>query len=170
MSSDEIIQLKFLLSKLEPGVVPLPIFQEITRFWVTAVVEVIPVRMEGGKVQVLLTRREATDQVWPNKLHVPGTVLRATDGKGDFRDAFNRIFKEELGCKEEVLPVFTGNRFVEGDRGSELGVMYYTEINGKTSDGQWYDVDNLPGDLIEYQIVFIKKAVKCFESNKTISE
>src|SRR5580704_17304344 len=79
MDDNEVNQTTNLLKKLEPGFQPYPIFEQIARIVVLPIVELIPLRMHNGTLQVLLIQRAADDEYWPNLWHTPGTVVRSTD-------------------------------------------------------------------------------------------
>lgn len=166
MTDLEIKTVTQLLKKLEPGLLPLSIFNEITRIFVSSIVEIVPLKKKNGVTQVLLVRRESDDPFWPNMWHTPGTVLRATDRKGDLNDAFQRILNSELGCTEEITPIFVDIRFSQSTRGSEFSAIYYINMVGKTKNGEWFDASSLPQDLVKSQGELIKKAVDGFEEKQ----
>ena len=57
----------------------------------------VPLRLNiSGNIEVLLTKREASDPVWGGMLHTPGTVMRASDQKPNNEDALSRIIDGEL--------------------------------------------------------------------------
>ena len=163
MSEEEIKTLTGLLAKLEPGFLPYSIFNEITRVFVSSIVEVVPLRQLNDKIQVLLVRREADDPFWPNMRHTPGTVLRAIDQKGNLKDAFTRIINDELGLKEEVMPVFVDVRFSQSTRGSEFSAIYYVEMTEEIIKGEWFDVETLPDDIVQSQRELVAKVVESFK-------
>lgn len=69
-----------LLNLIQPGFLPQEIFYAIARITVLSVLEMVPFKIdEAGRTQVLLLRRPIDDRHWPNMLHVPGTIIRATD-------------------------------------------------------------------------------------------
>jgi len=170
MTTSEIDNLVELLKKLEPGLLPFTVFREVTRVYVTAIVEIVPLRLVDGKTQVLMTRRERDDLYWPKLWHTPGTVLRATDKKGDLVDAFERIMKGELGYQGEYVPVFVYQRFSQSTRGSEFSAVHYVEISGEAGKGEWFDVEKLPTDWVETQKEMIEKSVECFKKDKRFSD
>lgn len=152
-----------LLKKLEPGILPFPIFNEVSRIFVASIVEIVPLKKENGTIQVFLVRRDTDDPFWPSMRHTPGTVLRASDKKGDMSDAFRRILVNELGCSEEITPVFVDIRFSQSTRGSEFSAIFYVDSVGESKNGEWFDVNNLPSDLVKSQEELIKIAVNGFE-------
>jgi len=163
MSEQEIETLTGLLSKIEPGFLPLPVFKEISRVYVSAILEVVPLRSMNGVTQVLLVRRDSNDPFWPNMQHTPGTVLRPSDKKGSLEDAMRRVLDGELGYSGENKPVFVNMRFSKSSRGSEFAAVHYLEITEEINSGEWFDADNLPVDLIQIQQDLIKMAVEFFK-------
>lgn len=163
MTEQETNSLVELLEKIEPGFLPLTVFKEISRVYVSAIVEIVPLRSMNGKTQVLLVRRDKDDSFWPNMVHTPGTVLRPSDKTGSLEDAFERILKGELGYSGESKPVFVKVRFSNSTRGSEFAAVHYMEITENIKNGEWYDVDKLPDDLISIQQDLIKMATESFE-------
>lgn len=167
MTDQEIKALTDLLAMIEPGFLPLSVFTEVARVYVSAIVEIVPLRSFKGKIQVLLVRREINDPFWPNKLHTPGTVLRPSDKTGSVEDAFNRILDGELGYLGERNPVFVKMRLSKSSRGSEFAAVYYLEILEEVKNGEWFDADDLPEDLVQVQDDLIKMAVESYKKNKS---
>lgn len=56
-----------LLSKVQPGYLPFPIFKEISRLVVRSSIELVPFRTRNGKTEVFLTQRPQDDHYWPNE-------------------------------------------------------------------------------------------------------
>lgn len=160
LSSEEIRNVIDSLSKLEPGVLPFDIFHAVTRLVATPIIELVPIRRnEEGKPEVLLLRREADDPVWPNQLHVPGTVVRASDKWGSFNDAFARISKELGGIALED-PTLVGNIIHHSGRGMEVSQIYWADISGNGPiRGEFFPADNLPEEIVQSQLDFILDAV-----------
>lgn len=169
LSPREIAAAKETLAKLEPGLLPLDIFLQVARLCVTTTVEMVPLRhnLDNGKDEVLLVRRESDDPIWPNMLHIPGTVLRSTDRQGDYSDAFKRIFDGELGgVKTDGEPVFIRNAFQQVKRGRELALVHYVELSEQPPNGQFYATDELPEDLVDHQLTYIREASELFTDNQ----
>ncbi len=160
ISKDEIGSVVDALSKLEPGVLPFEIFHAVTRLVATPIVEVVPLRRnERNEPEILLLRRDADDPVWPNQLHTPGTVVRGSDKEGCFKDALGRISKE-LGGATLSHPVFIENILHHSSRGMEASQIYWAEIrNSEPHEGDFYDANNLPDELVQAQLDFISSAV-----------
>ena len=162
MTEEEQSQLIKLLEKLEPGLLPLDIFLQIARLSVLPIIEVVPLRrME--QTEILLLPRLATDKIWPNAMHIPGTEVRADD-KGDFKAGFQRI-QDELGSTQIGEPSFVRTMFHQSKRGWELAFIYWTEVTGEAHKGQFYKTSQLPASIIESQKEFIEEAVKSFEKS-----
>lgn len=141
------------LALLEPGVQPLPLFEQIARLTVLSTVEVVPFRETLGELEVLLAKRSADDLWWPNKLHIPGTVLMPTDEErylGDYETPIERIIKNEFNntvARVDTIHVFDAHRR-SGARGSEQTVFCWTKVdlnNGhiEPSGGEFFDVTAL---------------------------
>ncbi len=165
MGDDEIEKLVSLLSKLEPGFVPYPIFVEISRIVALPILEVIPLRLNNNAVEVLLLEREETDAIWAGILHTPGTVIRATDKpkhKGDNWPALQRIFDDELKNSKISHPYYVGSIFHESKRGAEQAQLYWVEVLGEPMVGSFYKVDDLPPITMTSQIDFIRQAANSF--------
>ncbi|EKE20015.1 MAG: hypothetical protein ACD_8C00067G0021 [uncultured bacterium] len=165
ITEKEIQSVTEILKKLEPGLLPLPIFLEFARLYVSCIIEVVPFYNDNGNIQVLLQEREAEDPIWGGKLHTAGTVVRANDKEGSFESAFDRILNKELqGISVKTEPVFIRPIFHQVARGRELALIFYVEL--ATSEvshlGKLYDVDKLPSEIVETQIEFIKDAVNNF--------
>jgi hypothetical protein len=62
----EISQAAEILNQLEPGYLPTPIFNALTRLVVMSIIELVPVRTAAdGRTEVLLTQRGSDDEWWP---------------------------------------------------------------------------------------------------------
>lgn len=163
LRKDEIEVVANVLKKLSPGVIPYEIFIEYARLIVMPTIEFVPLRFHEGKVQVLLISREDSDTHWSGMVHIPGTVIRASDEKGSFKSALNRIFVNELGNQVTIGEVFFMKYlFHQVKRGSEISFVHWAEIKGKSENGTFYDVDNLPENIVEHQIIYIKEAAEEF--------
>lgn len=165
ITENEIKIVTEILKKLEPGLLPFPIFLEIARLYVSCIVEVVPLYDNNGKIQVLLQEREMSDPVWGGKLHTPGTVLRANDKAESFESAFDRILNKELqGVSVVGQPVFVETIFHQVLRGRELALIFYVELesNDVSHLGKLYDVKKIPKEIVDTQIAFINDAVNKF--------
>jgi hypothetical protein len=154
------------LQRLQPGFLPLPIFLAITRLSVVSAIELIPLRMLGNKVQVLLTKRPDDDPNWPGMLHIPGTILRATDSEGStYGSAFKRLYDDELAnvqlAGEPQLVEFLLHKV---RRGVEDAKVFFVEVTGEPTTGSFYDVDNLPDTIVDTQISYIRSSAEQFRA------
>jgi hypothetical protein len=161
VSDEEINQTAELLSRLEPGFLPLSIFHQIARLMVMSIVELVPFRRtEDGGVEVLLTRRSEDDKFWPNLLHTPGTVFRATDmQEGGHNSALRRIFEDELEIdyQEATFAECIAHKTL---RGVDSACIYWVELKNTPSIGEFYNTNNLPQDVIGSSIEVIEEALK----------
>jgi hypothetical protein len=165
-TSEQITQAAKVLTQLQTGVVPLEIFHEITRLWVTSIVEVVPLRIVDGKVQVLLLQRPDDDPNWPSMKHTPGTVLRATDVTEGIPSAISRIYNKELGIEEWQEPQYVQPIFHQVNRGAEMAQVFYIDLTYQEVNGEWYDADALPKDIVDTQLSFIQAAVNKYTTDK----
>lgn len=166
LNPDEEQTLVKLLSRLSPGFLPYDIFTQVARLVALSIVEVVPLRYFKGKVQVLMIPRDASDQFWSNQLHTPGTVVRPTESS-ELESVFSRIFEDELQGTPVGQPHFVGNRFRKSARGTEQAQIYWVEVRGEPTVGQFYDYDNLPDDRVRVQQEFIDACVLSFKKEMT---
>lgn len=159
----EKILLVDVLKKLEPGFLPYEIFKQVARVVTLPIVEFVPLRLNSqNEVEVLLLERSEDDDIWPGSVHVPGTVLRASDKK--IEQAFQRITANELAHTAVSPPHFVGNVLHDSKRGSEQAQVYWVEVSGREKVGKFYEAKNLPDNLIDSQRAFILRAVDSFQA------
>ncbi len=157
-----------ILSKLQPGRLPFTIFHEFARLGVLPIVEVVPLRLSpAGQIEILLLERDADDPVWPGQLHVPGTVVQASDTEISYSNAFSRIFQGELQLAAAPNPVFVQNILHHSGRGMESSQIYWAEITGTPKAGRFYDTEQLPENLVQSQLDFIPQAIAAFNQAKS---
>jgi hypothetical protein len=166
ITKEELNTVTDILSKLQPGVLPFPIFHAITRLVATPIIEIVPLRRnEKGGIDILLMKRDANDPVWPGQLHVPGTVVRASDTEGSFSDAFSRILSKELSGFTTSTPVFVKNIIHNSGRGMEVSQIYWVEVSDSNDNAdKFYDTDSYPNELVQSQLDFIPDAVQYFKT------
>jgi hypothetical protein len=168
LSAKEVRAISALLTRLDPGYVPYPIFEQLARIMALPIVEFIPLRLgPENKVEVLLIERPPEDTLFRDMLHTPGTVIRATDvvSKGGKNwSAFERILQDELQGVEVSDLHYVGSIFHASKRGAEQAQLYWLEVVGTPKVGQFYPVDNLPPNLIESQRDFIYQSAKSFQT------
>lgn len=152
-----------LLKKMEPGFLPFDIFVQMARLNVMAIIEFVPLRLNAaGNAEVLLLTRGADDPLWPNEVHTPGTVIRPTDTEAKEYLAFERIVKDELKGVKTSAPYFVGSTLHASKRGMEKAQVFWVEVLEEPIVGNFYEVDNLPENMMESQISFVKQAAKSF--------
>jgi hypothetical protein len=157
-----------LLEKLEPGFLPFGIFLQVARLVVLPIVEFVPLRLnEQGEIEILLLTRGPDDPLWPNELHVPGTVVRPTDNAEKMYLAFDRILNDELKSMHMSSPHYVGNILHKSKRGMEQAQVYWIEVLEEPHAGKLYQVEKLPKNLMESQRGFINQAIKSFKTIKT---
>lgn len=137
-------------------------FNLIAERFVMIPVEAVTLRKKGDKIQVLLLEREEKDSVWGGLLHSPGTILRASDVNDDksYKNAFLRLEEREIGNKFSKEPIFLRNWFHRVKRGVENAMIFVCTIEGEPKNGQFYNIDDLPENVVETQIEFIKYAAQ----------
>lgn len=164
MTVEEQKQLLRLLGQLEPGYQPLEVFLELARIVALPILELVPVRRsDKGVIEVLLLKRETHDSHWPGELHVPGTVIRATDADKGMDTAFQRIYTDELRSTQLGDLVYVGTVLHKSRRGTEYAAIYWCEVVGEPAAGQFFPASELPYNLMESQRKIIAKAVHSYE-------
>lgn len=157
---NEIEEAKRFLHTLEPGFLPFPIFSEIARLAVLVTIEVGIFFKDAatGDLKVMLQQRPADDAWWPNQRHVAGSILRATDRKHSFHDAFARI-ENECKCKL-IAPILFRTDFRQEERGAMFAVQHYVVLGQSLSSGSHFDLDALPNNLVPEHRSLIEIAAK----------
>lgn len=169
LSEGEITLAAQLMKRVPDGFAPEPIFLEAARIFVLGSLQMAPLRMRDGRVEVLLLRRPSTDKLWGNMLDIPGTIIRATDQGENFEGAIERLLKEEMGNPIVIQePVIFGVRLRHSVRGTEIMVMSRVEI-AENIRGEFYSVDNLPRGFISAQQDFLDRAVQDLKTQGIIS-
>jgi len=163
LTKGELTATKNILSKLQPGQLPFDLFNEICRLTVTPVLEVVCFKKDAsGKIRVALLRRAADDIYWSNMYHVPGAVMTANDVNNGLAALASRICTEKLKITSFSTPIFVMNSLLTGKRGTEIAVVYMIEIEAASQEAMFYDVDNLPGAMIEGHRQFIEQALRTY--------
>lgn len=161
-------QLVELLKELDAGFLPYDVFVEIARLTVLSIIEFVPLRKNAeGEVYILLLSRGEDDPIWPNEMHVPGTVIRPTDTEGKMYLAFDRILKEELKGTKVSVPHYVGSNLHRSKRGMEQAQIYWVEVLEEPKVGKFYIADKLPRQLMKSQTNFINLAIQNFRTAKT---
>lgn len=163
ISSKEISMAVNILKKIDPGFLPLELFIEFARLYVTPIIEIVPIRIDRrGEIRIILLKRDKSDPIWPGQLHTPGTVLRTSDKNGNLNDAFLRILKNELKLNKNIDPsklIFVDYIYHEVLRGKELALVFLFEYSNKPARCKEYNAEKLPANLVTTQIDFIKKVI-----------
>ena len=165
ISETEIETITSLLSQLTPGYLPFSIFCQVARLTATPIVELVPLRFINGRSEVLLLKRDPDDPIYSGKVHVPGTVVRATD---TLDTAFHRLFAEELKGIALSSPVFVKNVIHHSGRGNEVAQIYWAEVITAPKDARFYDANDLPAELIMSQLDFIPDVVNEYAQTRQV--
>lgn len=152
-----------LLSKVEPGFYPIELFWQFARLSTLATFEVVPLFETAKGVSVVLYPRSKNDKHWPNKLHIPGCVVRPTDTEAD---TLQRILHEEMAGATVSVPRFLTTQVRQTLRGHELAVIYISKITSVPDNAEAYPVDKLPASLLPAYPDIIKDAVKLYTSTR----
>lgn len=175
LTDPEINQTAELLARIPAGFLPFPVFRQVARLAVFSIVEVVPMRIRDGQVEVLLLKRGEEKQdwpeLWPGILHTPGTVIRPTDELGSYKEAFRRILQDELHAVELVSePGYVYNLLHHNKRGTESAQVFIVEVVGEPKVGAFYPADHLPNNIMLSQLDFIPTAVAAFKRAKGLIE
>jgi hypothetical protein len=147
------------LSALEPGKLPLSIFNQVARLTVTPVVEIVPFyRLPNGALRVYLIRRGLDDPLWANMYHVPGTIVSGADEPGSLLSAFQRVTVSRLVDYVPSEFDFVDIQLCKVSRGMEVAIIYTTELAIIPPSSSLFDPLDLPKDMIEGQAAFVKAA------------
>lgn len=165
INSAEQEQLISLLNKLEPGVLPINIFYAIVRLIVTPTYLVVPLFKDNGILKVQLLERAADDPHWAGQVALPGKILISTDQ--NLNNVYSRLIKSEIpSAKVKEGPIFCGHVFEQIPRGREISLINYILLFEPPSEGNLYDVENLPDNIIETEIKRVKMAVEHYKKSK----
>ena len=158
----------------ESGKIPRPVFAEIAKKLVMCTVELVPLRVRGETIDVLLTERSMDDPWWPGKWHVPGTMM-FPDDEFEFHDDFSEPLERLLGKGGELdggvnvigEPVVVGPDRRVHERGHEFSLVHYVQVSGESEEGRFFPAEKLPESvpgrgMIDFQVGFIQRAVKRF--------
>lgn len=123
--------------------------------------------IRNSKGEILLQRRQGT-KLWPGFLALPAGHI---DKGENAYDAIVREAREELGIGININNII--DTFVVNRRNKSLPTYYdiYFEINNyngnikinepeKCSEIVWYDINNLPKDMIDFEIEAINNNLK----------
>jgi len=154
-------QLTEVLSTLEPGKLPLEIFNQVARLTVTPVVEIVPFfKNSEGEYKVFLMQRGADDALWANQYHVPGAIVLATDTPGSFSDAISRIVTNKLASYSPGEVSYVDVQLCRVSRGVEVAIIFKVELATSPDNSLLFDPMALPNDMIEGQVEFVQAALR----------
>ena len=175
LTESEINQTAELLTRIPAGFLPFPIFRQVARLAVFSIVEIVPLRVRDGQIEVLLLKRGEEKQdwpeLWPGILHTPGTVIRPTDELGSYKEAFSRILQDELhGVELAGEPQYVYNLLHHNKRGTESAQVFIVEVVGEPAAGAFYPAGKLPTNIMLSQLDFIPTAVAAFKRAKGLAE
>lgn len=131
--------------------------------------ETVFLRWIEGKLYVLLIERDSDDPHFKDQVHSPGSMLRATDYKGEglaaFQDPIARACQEVNFDSENIRPKFAGFLSHNTSRGAELAMVFVCLYEDPVFDGDqrrndWYQVDQLPRNIISHHRAVIRTAVQ----------
>lgn len=163
ISEGNVTQISNLLGTLEPGWLPQPIFDAVTRLVVTPTYVAVPLFVDSGKPNVVLTRRSEDDPYYPGMLHPPGTVIIATDI--DLDATFQRLLQTELrGIVPLSEPIFTSHFFTNIVRGQEIALVHFLVVENPGENATCFAADALPDDVIETDKPRIAAAVAAYST------
>jgi hypothetical protein len=149
------------LSALEPGKLPLSIFNQVARLTVTPVVEIVPFyRKPDGTLRVFLVQRGSDDPLWANMYHVPGSIVSGADQPGSFLSALQRASRSKLAEYTPSEFIFVNVQLCKVSRGMEVAIVYATELAITPPPSSLYDPLDLPSGMIEGQTEFVKAALQ----------
>ncbi len=136
--------------------------------------EGVLLRKNEKTTEVFLARRPADDSVvaWRNKLHVPGVLLfnwEMAKLDTDLTSAAERLSKKEYGGLISSWRL-VGDKMFQAKRGPARCLIHLIECKedpAKYKLGDWYDVNNLPPDVISAHCdAILPEALKAFLRGK----
>jgi hypothetical protein len=145
------------LESLEPGKMPENVWLQGLRLNAAVTFEAIPYRITDGKIQIYMLKRPATDPLFSNMFHTPGTMCRGNDNTLD--DAFNRLKTDELSELKIDRPEQIETFYRVSPRGKEAVFMHLVKVFEGGNPENWYDADNIPQNTVQVHVDMIKKCV-----------
>ncbi len=133
----------------QTGQLPAFYFYEFSKLVPMPAYELLILRGEPGKREVLLTQREADDPFWPSAWHFPGTIIRNGD-------SINKIH-ERLAKEIEETALFGMPKLFEFDitdnhRGWGTHTFFTLEwTGGEPKNGKFFLLTSLPEPIIPHQ-------------------
>ena len=129
------------------------LFYASARWFGEAVLELyICRRTPQGKEQVYLLPRPANDPFYPSMLHMPGARKLPTETD---QDHFRRALKETpFGLSVHVEYILSTT--LKTKRGTDFSDIRRIVVPYNSKQQDFYDVDNLPRNIIEHHKVMIE--------------
>jgi|SRR3989344_7736466 len=162
LSAEEVVLLGSLLDRLTwptTGGIPNGIFHALMPKIVSVPIEPCVFNDDG---QILLIPRPQSDPEYPGCHHSPGTVLRDNE---NVAQAIDRLVKGELGCpigdlvRRQWREVPRGTGVGENPTRHEIALVHTCVIKGRPRHGQFFDLDNMPDNLLTHHREMIKAVV-----------
>ena len=145
LSPEEINNLVELLKKVRLPA-PYPVFLALYKSVTMAVVNLA---IMPNKKSILLTRRK--DEFFDN-WHLPGSILLTGESP---EETAKRVARKELGIA--ITDLRFAHYFHDNTvRGSEVDLLFIAKPKGEPNNGQYFGLDEIPKDLIEFQNKQIK--------------
>ncbi len=168
LTEQEIQNVADMLARLPRGYLPQPIFWAVARLVTMPCMEVAPLRIVNGQLEIYLTQRPENDPHWPNGWHIPGTIIRSSDEEGSLKTGIERVLKDELeGLRCVSEPAFVTMKFWDVTRGRELDLVHYVlvETTDETKlDGKFFSVENLPESTLEHHKIMIPEIATAYRA------
>ncbi|MFA6105696.1 MAG: hypothetical protein WC725_03850 [Patescibacteria group bacterium] len=156
--------LAVLLGQLTPGKMNANLANAVMRIANLSSFEGVWLRRNNRskKIQVFLKQRPATE-AHGNQWHCSGTLMRASENTVE--EVMNRLAETDFGYKIFLKYEFTGCFIVANDeRGTLLSHIYLVQpmdLELGEKYGQWFDVENLPENMVPHHLKIIEIAVRC---------
>ena len=147
------------VAKSEDGRFPKELFYASARLFGESCLELCIFRTINGVDSVFLFPRPSTDPYWPGMLHVPGVRKLSTDTD---ESVLLRVVGETLFDINLEDVHYCSSQIVRTLRGTEFSDVRWTWVDETGMDNFFYDVDNLPENIIEFHPILIEKSVKCY--------
>lgn len=127
------------------------LFHALCRLTITPCIEAVCLQKRFGnaEVDVLMTKRAATESAYPGEWHCPGTALRPGES---FKDALKRVARTEFRArltKENFVTLWDN---LHEARGHFHHFIYLCEL-GPGPEGIWFPADPLPSDTDDFKII-----------------
>ena len=155
LSPDEWVEWTKLTRRIKfiDGKIPQEAFYAFCENFVSAVIDLVPYRIDNNEIEILLIYRK--DRHYDG-FHIPGSVI--VPGKTS-TDTLNSVIDVELGKNANVgkinfvgvIDAMKGEGSGLDKRGQDLKLLYVCEIKGEVLEGEWFTKNNLPKNIIPEQ-------------------